>query len=345
LKAHLNQLVPEARVDVGHGQMPETQLASVMHHFNAGDTDVLLSTTIIESGLDIPNANTLIVDRADTFGLAQLYQLRGRVGRGASRAYSYFFRHRKLSPTVEGQQRLEVIAENTQLGAGYSIAMRDLEIRGAGELLGTRQHGHIQAVGFHLYTRLLADAVRQIRRIETSRKDEEGKEGEKKEESAALSLSKGRKIDIALSSLTQPISMPVNVDLPLAIGIPADYIADQDLRLRLYRRIADLRDETEIDALTSEFQDRFGQLPEMVENLFYQMRVKLRAEQAGLSAISWESGQVVLRYSASEDKDGRRLPDLGPGIRGGKNAYWCSFGKDGHWQEQLLNVLERLHEK
>jgi transcription-repair coupling factor (superfamily II helicase) len=128
-----------------------------MHRFNAGETDVLLSTTIIESGLDIPNANTLIVDRADTFGLAQLYQLRGRVGRGAARAYSYFFRHRKLNPTVEGQQRLEVIAENTQLGAGYSIAMRDLEIRGAGELLGTRQHGHIQAVGFHLYTRLLAD--------------------------------------------------------------------------------------------------------------------------------------------------------------------------------------------
>ncbi|HSK89154.1 MAG TPA: transcription-repair coupling factor [Anaerolineales bacterium] len=340
MKAHLNQLVPEARVDVGHGQMPETQLASVMHRFNAGNTDVLLSTTIIESGLDIPNANTLIVDRADTFGLAQLYQLRGRVGRGASRAYSYFFRHRKLSPTVEGQQRLEVIAENTQLGAGYSIAMRDLEIRGAGELLGTRQHGHIQAVGFHLYTRLLADAVRQIRRIEVSRQDGDGKE-----ESDALRLPKGRKIDIALSSLTQPISMPVNVDLPLAVGIPADYIADQDLRLRLYRRIADLRDETEIDALTSEFQDRFGELPEMVENLFYQMRVKLRAEQAGLSAISWESGQVVLRYPASEDKDGRRLPDLGPGIRGGKNAYWCSFSKDGHWQEQLLNVLERLNEK
>jgi transcription-repair coupling factor (superfamily II helicase) len=340
MKAHLNQLVPEARVDVGHGQMPEIQLASVMHRFNAGDTDVLLSTTIIESGLDIPNANTLIVDRADTFGLAQLYQLRGRVGRGASRAYSYFFRHRKLSPTVEGQQRLEVIAENTQLGAGYSIAMRDLEIRGAGELLGTRQHGHIQAVGFHLYTRLLADAVRQIRRIEVSRKDGDGKD-----ESDALRLSKGRKIDIALSSLTQPISMPVNVDLPLAVGIPADYIADQDLRLRLYRRIADLRDETEIEALTSEFRDRFGELPEMVENLFYQMRVKLRAEQAGLSAIGWESGQVVLRYPASEDKDGRRLPDLGPGIRGGKNAYWCSFGKDGHWQEQLLKVLEKLNEK
>jgi transcription-repair coupling factor (superfamily II helicase) len=310
--------------------MPETQLASVMHRFNAGDTDVLLSTTIIESGLDIPNANTLIVDRADTFGLAQLYQLRGRVGRGAARAYSYFFRHNKLTPTADGQQRLEVIAENTQLGAGYSIAMRDLEIRGAGELLGTRQSGHIQAVGFHLYTRLLADAVRQIRRLETSRTNGEKKEGR-------------AKIDIALSSLTQPISMPVNVDLPLAVGIPAAYIADQDLRLRLYRRIADLRDETEIDALSSEFSDRFGKLPDMAENLFYQMRVKLRAERAGLSAINWESGQIVLRYPASEDRDGQRLPDLGPGIRGGRNAYWCSFG-DG-WEDKLLDVLERLNEK
>jgi transcription-repair coupling factor (superfamily II helicase) len=328
MKVHLNQLVPEANVDIGHGQMPETQLASVMHRFNLGETDILLSTTIIESGLDIPNANTLIVDRADTFGLAQLYQLRGRVGRGAARAYSYFFRHRKLSPTQEGQQRLEVIAENTQLGAGYSIAMRDLEIRGAGDLLGTRQHGHIQAVGFHLYTRLLADAVRQIRRIELSRKD-----GEPKDER--------RKIEVSLTSLSQPISMPVNVDLPLAVGIPAEYIPDQDLRLRLYRRIADLRDETEVDALISEFKDRFGELPEMVENLFYQMRVKLYAEKAGLSGINWESGQIVLRYPASgEDKAGARLADLGPGVRGGKSAYWCSFGEV--WQPRLLETLASL---
>ena len=336
MKAHLNQLVPEAVVDVGHGQMPETQLASVMHRFNAGDTDILLSTTIIESGLDIPNANTLIVDRADTFGLAQLYQLRGRVGRGAARAYSYFFRHKKLTPTLEGQQRLEVIAENTQLGAGYSIAMRDLEIRGAGELLGTRQSGHIQAVGFHLYTRLLADAVRQIRRIESTRDL-----GETKEEPFDLAQGKQRKIEVSLASLTQPISMPVNVDLPLAVGIPAGYIADQDLRLRLYRRIADLRDETEIDALASEFRDRFGQLPEMVQNLFYQMRVKLRAEKAGLSSVSWESGQIVLRYPTSaEDKDGKRLADLGPGIRGGKLSYWCAFGEN--WMSSLLDVLYRL---
>jgi transcription-repair coupling factor (superfamily II helicase) len=127
----------------------------------------------------------------------------------------------------------------------------------------------------------------------------------------------------------------------LAVGIPAEYIPDQDLRLRLYRRIADLRDETEIEALISEFKDRFGELPEMVANLFYQMRVKLRAEKAGLSGISWESGQIVLRYPTSaEEKDGRRLADLGPGIRGGKSAYWCSFGEN--WQVRLLETLAIL---
>jgi transcription-repair coupling factor (superfamily II helicase) len=322
MKMHLNQLVPEANVDIGHGQMPEAQLSEVMHRFSNGETDILLSTTIVESGLDIPNANTLIVDRADTFGLAQLYQLRGRVGRGAVRAYSYFFRHKKLSPTQEGQQRLEVIAENTQLGAGYSIAMRDLEIRGAGELLGTRQSGHIQAVGFHLYTRLLADAVRRLRYVDKLT---------------------GSQVNLQPSNLEsfQPLSMPVNVDLPLAVGIPAEYITDQDLRLRLYRRIADLRDETEIEALASEFKDRFGELPEMVENLFYQMRIKLRAEKAGLVSVGWESGQIVLRYPLSgEGKDGARLADLGPGVRGGKSSYWCSFGEN--WKARLLETLGRL---
>jgi transcription-repair coupling factor (superfamily II helicase) len=137
------------------------------------------------------------------------------------------------------------------------------------------------------------------------------------------------------------MSMPVNVDLPLAVGLPAEYIPDQDLRLRLYRRIADMRDETEIDALASEFKDRFGELPEMTENLFYQMRVKLRAEKAGLSSINWESGQIVLRYPASANgNESKRLADLGPGIRGGKSAYWCSFGEE--WEAMLLEVLGRL---
>jgi transcription-repair coupling factor (superfamily II helicase) len=331
MKAHLNTLVPEANVDIGHGQMPEDQLAAVMRRFNAGKTDILLSTTIIESGLDIPNANTLIVDRADTFGLAQLYQLRGRVGRGAARAYSYFFRHNKMTPTQDGQQRLEVIAENTQLGAGYSIAMRDLEIRGAGDLLGTRQSGYIQAVGFHLYTRLLADAVRRLR-VAGSGLQVEGIE------TSEIPTFQPSTLNL------QPMSMPVNVELPLAVGIPAEYIADQDLRLRLYRRIADLRDESEIDALASEFRDRFGQLPEITQNLFYQMRIKLRAEKAGLSAVTWESGQIVLRYPTSgNDKDAKRLADLGPGIRGGRNAYWCSFGD--MWQSRLLDVLGKILER
>jgi transcription-repair coupling factor (superfamily II helicase) len=324
MRMHLEKLVPEARIAIAHGQMPEVELADVMHHFNAGDVDILLCTTIIESGLDIPNANTLIVDRADAFGLAQLYQLRGRVGRGAARAYSYFFRHRKFTPSPEGQERLEVIAENSQLGAGYSIAMRDLEMRGAGELLGTRQSGLIASVGFHLYTRLLASAVKQIR--------------------TTSGFESGRS-DLQPSSLesVQPMGLPVNVDLPLAIGIPADYIPDTSLRLRLYRRLADLSDQAALDALAAEFTDRFGPLPAMVTNLFYQMQVKMHAEKAGLVSVGMESGQIVLRYPPTpEGVEAKRLPDLGAGIRGGKNAYWCMFGKDPDWQDRLLETLSRL---
>ncbi len=328
MKQHLQKLVPEATVDIGHGQMNENQLSNVMHRFNTGEIDILLSTTIIESGLDIPNANTLIVDRADTFGLAQLYQLRGRVGRGAMRAYAYFFRHNKMSPTQDGQQRLEVIAENTQLGAGYSIAMRDLEIRGAGELLGTRQHGYIQSVGFHLYTRMLADAVRRIRML----------------------MKDNLNIDVSSillpSNFNLPLSMPVNVELPLAVGIPATYISDSDLRLRLYRRMADLRDETELDALGSEFRDRFGPMPEMLQNLLYQMRVKLRAEKIGLTSVNWESGQILLKYQqASETSEMKRLPDLPNGVRGGKSAYWVTISKDEVWTIKLLDVLAQLGDK
>jgi transcription-repair coupling factor (superfamily II helicase) len=327
MKMHLEKLVPEARIAIAHGQMPENELSAVMHRFTAGEVDVLLSTSIIESGLDIPNANTLIVDRGDAFGLTQLYQLRGRVGRGAVRAYAYFFRHRKLRPTPEGQERLEVIAENTQLGAGYSIAMRDLEMRGAGELLGTRQSGHIATVGFHLYTRLLAAAVKQIR---------------------SVGRFEGLNVDLQPANLEtfHPMGLPVNVDLPIAVGIPAEYISDQNLRLRLYRRLADLSDEAALEALAAEFTDRFGPPLEMVTNLFYQMQVKMRAEKAGLVSVGVESGQIVLRYPAPpEGVEPKRLPDLGKDVRGGKNAYWCTFGKEGEWQERLLETLERLEEK
>jgi len=319
MEHHLNQMVPEAEIGVGHGQMPENELSEVMRRFTHGEIDVLLSTSIIESGLDIPNANTLIVDRGDTFGLAQLYQLRGRVGRSAQRAYAYFFRHRKKAPTPEGQERLEVIAENTRLGAGYSIAMRDLEMRGAGELIGTRQHGFIAAVGFQLYTRMLAQAVRQLRRL------------------ALLPSPSDKLADL------REVSAPVTVDLPLSLGIPFGYVPDQNIRLRLYRRMADLNDEAEIAALADEYADRFGALPEEVSNLLFQMKVKLLAEQAGLASVSIESEQVVLRYpQLPEGMPGRSLPTLGAPVRTGRNAYWMPVGSANEWKERLLACLTTI---
>jgi transcription-repair coupling factor (superfamily II helicase) len=329
MRTHLERLVPDARLAVAHGQMAENVLSERMEKFTAGEVDVLLSTSIIESGLDIPNANTLIVDRADTFGLAQLYQLRGRVGRGAMRAYAYFFRHRHRLPTLEGRQRLETIAENTQLGAGYSIAMRDLEIRGAGDLLGNRQHGQIAAVGFHLYTRLLSEAVRRIR--ETN-----GQAAPEHLEERLLAQDE----QLLLQGESQPPM--VSVDLPLNIGIPADYVPDKNMRLRLYRRIASMRKMQDVDALASEFADRFGSLPAQVVNLFYQVKVKLLAEKAGVMSISAENRQVVVRFTPlPEGVSARAFPDLGMDVRLGKNAIWMPTSQE-NWRDQLLELLERL---
>ena len=320
MRSHLEKLIPEARVVVAHGQMQEDQLSHRMEQFAAGDVDILLSTSIIESGLDIPNANTLIVDRADTFGLAQLYQLRGRVGRGAQRAYAYFFRHNHLAPTLEGRQRLETIAENTQLGAGYSIAMRDLEIRGAGDILGTRQHGYIASVGFHLYTKLLADSVQRLRR--------------------------GKALPVLAEALqfegVAP-GLPISVDLPLPVSLPASYIPERQTRTRLYRRLANLRSHVDIDALSEEFIDRFGPLPEEAQNLFYQLKVKLLSEKAGLLSVSGEGGQIILRFPPlPEGETTRALPELGDDIRIGKNALWIPVTESNGWQDKLLSVLQRL---
>jgi transcription-repair coupling factor (superfamily II helicase) len=316
MRHHLEQLIPEARITIAHGQMPENVLSERMKQFTKGEVDVLLSTSIIESGLDIPNANTLIVDRADTFGLAQLYQLRGRVGRGAQRAYTYFFRHNRKSPTPEGRQRLETIAENTQLGAGFSIAMRDLEIRGTGDILGTRQHGHVAAVGFHLYTRLLAEAVRRLR-----------KPGE-----TSLPLH---------PPTTSTESLPqVNVDLPLPASIPAEYVPDKNMRLRLYRRLANTHSQQDIDALEEEFNDRFGLPPEQVRNLFFQLKVKLLAEKAGLATISSENGQLVLRFP--EGINPSQFINLGPFVRVGKTALWMPHSGVPEWADHLVEVLEKL---
>lgn len=312
---HLERLVPEARIAIAHGQMDEEELSRRMEQFNAGEIDVLLSTSIIESGLDIPNANTLIVDRADTFGLSQLYQLRGRVGRGAQRAYAYFFKHRRKNPTEEGRQRLETVAENTQLGAGFSIAMRDLEIRGAGDILGTRQHGHIAAVGFHLYTRLLNQAV--------------------------INLRKSRGLPPPPGQSELDVQKPlVNVDLPFQIGIPSDYIPDKSMRLRLYRRIADLRSLAEVDALTEEFTDRFGLPPAPVRNLLYQLKVKLLAQKCDISSVNSENGQIVIRFQSGSLPE--ELPRTFSEFRIGKTAIWMPYRTQPDWKDRLLAYLEEL---
>ncbi|RLD01328.1 MAG: transcription-repair coupling factor, partial [Chloroflexota bacterium] len=316
MKSHLASLVPEARIGIAHGQMAEKDLAERMRQFTRGEIDVLLSTSIIESGLDIPNANTLIVDRADRFGLAQLYQLRGRVGRGAQRAYAYFFKGRQGAPTHEGRLRLETIAEHTDLGAGYNIAMRDLEIRGSGDILGTKQSGYIASVGFHLYTRLLADAVNQI-------KKDDG----------------GPSVDQVLpGQLLRPL---VKIDLSLPVGIPEDYIQDRSVRLALYRRAANILKSSEINDLKAEFKDRFGSLPETVENLLLQLELKLLAETAGLESIFTQYGKLTLGYP-----EGKALPqpwEFDMKVRFGDSSIWLPFDeKEEGWVQKLISVLEGL---
>jgi transcription-repair coupling factor (superfamily II helicase) len=315
-KSHLANLVPEARIGIAHGQMAEKDLEERMREFTQGEIDVLLSTSIIESGLDIPNANTLIVDRADRFGLAQLYQLRGRVGRGSLRAYAYFFKERQGRPTLEGRLRLETIAEHTDLGAGYAIAMRDLEIRGSGDILGTRQSGYIAAVGFHLYTRLLADAVNLIK------KDRGGPESS--EELA--------------DQILRPL---VKIDLPLPVGIPEDYIQDQSVRLALYRRAASITKLSEISQLESEFKDRFGPLPVTVENLLHQLELKLLAEQAGLESIFIQYNKLALGYP-----EGKALPqpwEFEMKVQFGESTIWLPFNpaQEG-WIDKLKGILQGL---
>jgi transcription-repair coupling factor (superfamily II helicase) len=312
VREKLATLVPEARIRIAHGQMPEHELEQSMDVFVRGEVDVLLCTSIIESGLDIPNANTLIVDRADTFGLAQLYQLRGRVGRGPVRAYAYFFTDRRHRPTPEAYERLQALAEQTELGGGYALAMRDLEIRGAGEILGTRQSGHIAAIGFHLYTRLLSQAVRRLR-----------------------AEREGRAPEIE--------NLPPSVDLPLAAALPEEYVPDRDLRLRLYRRMAEIASAEELAGLRKELEDRFGELPETAENLLYQLRIKTLAQRAGADSIAMEGGVLVIGVILGEDD---RPADIHPRARFSKGRLYIPAASDAEtWKRELVETLEALAAK
>jgi transcription-repair coupling factor (superfamily II helicase) len=325
----VRKLVPEAQVEVGHGQMAERDLEKVMLEYAAGNVDVLVCTSIIESGLDIPNANTLIVNRAERFGLAQLYQLKGRVGRGARRAYAYFLHPKLTSLTETARQRLQTIAEATELGAGFRIAMRDMEIRGAGELLGSRQHGHIAAVGFDLYTRLLARSVQEAR---------------------AQAEASGRShpsspLESEAEALVQPLEQTVQINLPLDAYLPEHYVRDGTLRLQLYRRLAGMMSEDEIDDIQSELQDRFGQLPVEAQDLAYQLRLKLHALEGGVKAITTEEGQIVVRADSLEQVDRVWLQRrLGERARVARRAVWLPMDDDERWRTTLVAVLQAIAE-
>jgi len=258
--ARLRELVPEARVAVGHGQMNEDKLERVMVGFWEKEFDVLVSTTIVESGLDIPNANTLIVERADHFGLSQLHQLRGRVGRARERAYAYFLYPPEMPLTETALDRLQTIAANTELGAGMHVAMKDLEIRGAGNLLGGEQSGHIAGVGFDLYVRLVGEAVADFR-------------GEAPQEEVA----------------------DVKVDLPVNALLPHDYIPGERLRLEAYRALAAADSDEAVDAVRDELADRYGPLPEPVANLLQVARFRVFARRYGVAEVSLQGS--VVRFS------------------------------------------------
>ena len=312
----IRELVPEARIAIAHGQMDETELEMTMIDFNESKVDVLLCTTIIESGLDIPNANTLIVNDANRLGLAQLYQLRGRVGRGSNRAYAYFLyaKGRPLTPTAE--KRLQTIFEASELGAGFRIAMKDLEIRGAGNLLGSEQSGHIAAVGFGLYCQLLAEAVQELKAKQSG--------------------------DVG-ATMKAPSTAAPSIDLPLSAYIPEDYVADPTTRLSLYQRMARMVSSAEVEELHNELRDRFGRLPPQLRNLLYLVKIKTTAAQAKVQSITKENGQIVIRLREGHRPDPERIGHAGQGLTVQSAQVQLDMRLLGdQWQKALEDVMARL---
>ncbi|MER3419510.1 MAG: transcription-repair coupling factor [Chloroflexota bacterium] len=306
----LRRLVPEAEIAVAHGQMPEEQLERVMLEFQKGAYDVLVCTTIIESGLDIPTVNTIIINQADKLGLAQLYQLRGRVGRGAHRAYAYLLYDRHHALSEPAQKRLQAIFEASELGAGFQIALRDLEIRGAGNLLGAEQSGHMGAVGYELYSQMLAEAVRRMRAL------------------------------LDGQAPPPPSPPPITIDLPFTAHIPETYVADLNLRLSVYQRLAQIPSLGALAAFREELQDRFGTPPPAVENLLYAVRVRLLARSAGLQSVTGEEGDIVLRATGPIAHRERLRKAFEGQVQVGSTQVRLPL--HAGWREVLLQVLERL---
>jgi len=314
----LRRIVPEATIAVGHGQMPEEQLERVMMEFGAGDHDVLVCTTIIESGLDIPNVNTIVINDADRLGLAQLYQLRGRVGRSANRAYAYLLydRDRQISETA--QKRLEAVFEAAELGAGFQIALRDLEIRGAGNVLGTEQSGHIAAVGFDMYSKLVAEAVDALKRA--FRPEEAG---------------------------PPPLPQAPSIDLPLSAHIPESYIEDIHTRLAVYQRVADIETSEQVSAMQAELHDRFGALPPAVEYLLYVSLVKAVARRSKVESIKTDEQMFHIRVrGGTPSAMKQRVEGLGhAGIIVGPNQVRIDrVSTADTWMPLLVRVLRAMRD-
>ena len=297
----LKKLVPEARIRVAHGQMSERELEDVILGFWEKDFDVLVSTTIIESGIDIPNANTLIVDRADTFGLSQLHQLRGRVGRGRERAYAYFLYSADKPLTEIAHDRLTTIATNTDLGSGMQVALKDLEIRGAGNLLGGEQSGHIAEVGFDLYMRMVGEAV------------EEFKTGY---------------VD------ANPRIKECKVELPVTAHLPTDYLPSERLRLDLYRRMADATKNEELDAIVEELVDRFGELPVEATTLIEVARLRVRAKELGITELVLQGKFLKVAPVTLPESLQLRLTRLYPGslIKSATESILVARSAAPNWQ-------------
>ena len=311
LASKVARMVPEARISVAHGQLEEDKLEEIMSDFMLGKSDVLVTTTIIESGLDMPNVNTLIVDNADKMGLTQLYQLRGRVGRGANSAYAYFLFNSGKSLTGQAPERLKVIARATELGAGYAIAMKDLEIRGAGNLLGVEQSGNIAAVGFSYYCQLLEEAVEEVR---------------------------ARREGRTLHNKVVPAS--ISIDLKIPAFIPEIFIGDARTRFNIYNRLAGMATLDEIYDISEELVDRFGGMPEEVTNLLYVVELRQTASRAGIESIVRSDNAIVVAFHQNKRIDADEINALkNRAIRRGDRQIKIDTALSGQGWRKLLKEL------
>jgi len=311
LASKVARMVPEARISVAHGQLEEDKLEEIMSDFMLGKSDVLVTTTIIESGLDMPNVNTLIVDNADKMGLTQLYQLRGRVGRGANSAYAYFLFNSGKDLTGPAIERLKVIARATELGAGYAIAMKDLEIRGAGNLLGVEQSGNIAAVGFSYYCQLLEEAVEEVR---------------------------ARREGRTLHNKVVPAS--ISIDLKIPAFIPEIFIGDARTRFNIYNRLAGMATLDEIYDISEELVDRFGGMPEEVTNLLYVVELRQTASRAGIESIVRSDNAIVVAFHQNKRIDADEINALkNRAIRRGDRQIKIDTALSGQGWRKLLKEL------